>query len=550
MMNQTPRDLQYSTAVKPVSIASTAQTRKFLPITSGIYSPTSNNIIRIPINSNAFIDLKNSMLRYKLINGTTSAVFLDGSSASFISRLNIISPDGSPLETIDNYNGLLHALSQLERGRDNYEGITNILEGTSNGNPRISISSAAGPVLNFAVDGVDVGTLTINGAANDTITIGDYRFVYNGAATSLTAFYKDISGGAAVLIGAAGEVTEVPGFSFQTAALLANLRCNGVIVGVAGGFVEAYASDFNIKNQSEALIGATGSRFFSHNLLSTLTKLDVLYPSFAIGGGGVIIEITLAPSSEVFQVSKTIGTAPAYTIDSVELIAPVIQYPDSVVQSFKQMLQAQGSVSMSSVSFQSFTNPVPASPGSLTVSLAVRARSLKALYFFFKPNGLSDNFSYPRASARECPATMNYQLRVGSQFFPASVVQFSSTTGVGVGGLTEAMIELEKSVSKLSDIRHGSVMNARNFVLTQGRGGTSLFGIDLEASAISYLENGINTAENSLTMYLEITNLTFNAQDGVVNPVTLATTPGVIQIYALYDNTLSILPNGSVVATK
>jgi hypothetical protein len=302
-----------------------------------------------------------------------------------------------------------------------------------------------------------------------------------------------------------------------------------------------YDNEFTAKVQSEylsATASPTGSsKFYAHNLLSCLSKLDVLYPAFAIGGGGIVLELTLAQPQEVLTNCSSIGTQPSYDIQAVEIIAPVIQYPDSVVQSFKQMVQAQGSVSMSSVSYQSFVYPIPgsASPQTVSIPIALRSRSLKAVYFFFQPNSSSTDFSYPRTSARESPTAMSYYLRVGSQYFPASNIQYS--TAGGPGGLTEAVIELEKSVSKLTDIRHGSVLSATNFALPQVRGGTAIFGIDLEASAISFLENGINTADNALSCYLEISNLT-----GLV--------AGNVQIYALFDNTISVMANGNLLVTK
>ena len=544
MATITPRDLMYSVAQKPVSIPSTAQTRKFLPITSGVYTATSNNIVRIPVNANAFVDLKNAMLRYSLKNTGANPVALDGSSASWISRLNILGPDGAPLETIDNYNRLYQALSQLERSRDNIQGITSLIEGTSVGSRRLRVVGSAASTLQFQLDGVVAGTLNL--AGDDTVAIGDYRFV--AATTTLIAYYKGVSGGTITYATGAGNTNAsvVPGLRFGGAGTdSTTLTLNGITIGNGSGSIEVEIPWRTARLND--IIPNGNTYYYAHNLLSTLTKLDVLYPAFAVGGGGVVVEITLAPVQEVLNAGDVVGTAPNYEISNVEMIAPVIQYPDAVIQSFKQMVMAQGAVNMSSVSFQNFVYPISAAATTVSIPLAMRCRSLKALYFAFQPNSSTTDYSYPRSSARESPLTMSYQLRVGSQYFPASLVQYSTTTGAG--GLAEAVMELEKSVSKLSDIRHGSVFNRENFVLPEVSGGTALFGIDLEASAISYMENGVNTADNSLTMYLELSNLTFTTQAGVVTP-TLQGTAGNVYVWALFDNTLSILPNGNIVATK
>lgn len=529
-MATTPKDLLYSQALKPVSIASTTQARKFLPITSGTYSASSNNIIRIPVNANAFVDLKNAMLRYEITN--TNAGYFNGAHAP-ISRLNILSPDGAPLETIDNYNRLYQFMLDLDANRDYVQGLHNLLEGSSHQGQQITISSSAATNSIISIDGAIVGTLDWTSGAT-VLRVGDWIFTKTDAVVG-TIEYR----GTSVALPATTGVVAIGAntFSFTVAAgAYTAVSINDVAMangGCSTGLQNPSHAVSTLNSTNEAY-ATTTTRTYSHNLLSCLTKLDVLYPAFAIGGGGVIIEITLAPNAEVYASPTT--TACTYAIAGVELHAPVIQYPESVVMAFKQMVQQMGAVSMSSVSFQNFQYPF-AYAGSginLTIPLAMRNRSLKALYFYFDGDEATvrDN-----ALARSCPTSMNFQLRVGSQYFPASPVYFS--TAGGTGGLTDAVEELAKSVSKLADVRHGSSLNRKVFTLTKTQGGKAIYGIDLESSAVSYMESGINTADNSLTMYLEINSCSF--------PANLS---GVVQIYGLFDNTLSILSNGNLVQTR
>lgn len=537
MTSTTPRDLMYSTAIKPISISSNAQTRRFLPITSGTYSPANNNIIRIPITANAFVDLKNAMFKFTLANSGTTSAYLDGSVGSVINRLNILSPDGAPIETLDNYAKLYNALSQLERNRDNYQGISNMLEGSSSGKAQVVFTgTGVASIFNVSYNGVAIGTFNFAVAGATTLQIGPYRLVKAADIISLT--YRGFTRSASTLV-ARPESFTFGDFTISTTAVAGEIFLNGVDVSTAAlatTFISgAIEVDFDNNNRSVALQPA-GTRTFNHNLLSTITKLDVLYPAFSVSGGGFIIEITLSPSLDVLNAADA-STATAYTLDQVEIIAPVIQYPESVVQSFKQMVQAQGSVSMSSVSFQSFIHPFTGKGATqnLSIPLAIRARSLKALYFFFQATSPAAGNS--RSAARSFPAdtaNTSYQLQIGSQYYPAQNVLLSTLN------IADSVAELEKSVSKLSDIRHGSVMNADNFVLSAAGGGTSLFGIDLEASATSFLENGINTADNSLTMYLNINGLHAIPNDVAHN----------VHIFAMFDNTISILPNGNLVMTK
>lgn len=536
MTSTTPRDLMYSTAIKPISISSNAQTRRFLPITSGTYSPANNNIIRIPITANAFVDLKNAMFKFTLANSGTTSAYLDGSAGSVINRLNILSPDGAPIETLDNYAKLYNALSQLERNRDNYQGISNMLEGSSSSRARVIFTgTAVAGVFNVSYNNHSIGSISF--ASTSTLIVGPYKIVMTdttGLAITYRGVVRQFATGTASGTFAIGD-----GLEFSTNGTPANVLINGILVSTNTSLGVVFSTeideDFDNNNRSIAFAPAE-TRTFNHNLLSTITKLEVLYPAFSVSGGGFIIEITLSPSLDVLNTADG-ATATAYTLDQVEIIAPVIQYPESVVQSFKQMVQAQGSVSMSSVSFQSFIHPFTGKGATqnLSIPLAIRARSLKALYFFFQAT--SPDAGNSRSGARSFPANANntsYQLQIGSQYYPAQNVLLSTLN------IADSIAELEKSVSKLSDIRHGSVMNADNFVLSASAGGTSLFGIDLEASATSFLENGINTADNSLTMYLNI-----NGLDAIPNTVAHN-----VHIFAMFDNTISILPNGNLVMTK
>lgn len=85
----------------------------------------SNNIVRIPVNSTQFLDMKQARLAFDLtISGTTSEGFLDGGAACVIQRLRVLSVTGLELERIESYN-LLHSIldqyasTQQDRISDN-----------------------------------------------------------------------------------------------------------------------------------------------------------------------------------------------------------------------------------------------------------------------------------------------------------------------------------------------------------------------------------------------------------------------------------------------
>jgi hypothetical protein len=525
----------YSAALKPVSIASTAQTRKFLPITSGSYTATGNNIIRIPVNANGFVDMKNAMLKYRITTAGSNAYFR-GAHSPF-QRFQVLSPDGAPLETIDNYNRIVEALEALEMSRDNMEGFQNLISGSSANNQGVVVSYSAARSWLATVGGVATTAFvtTAATAAGVTAQMGDYRFTLTTPSDTVPAFtvsYFDES--ATFVLGTASNAF-LGSHRFAATATNTEFFIDDVNIGAAGADVVLQESPKNHSTVNTSEYLASGAiRTYAHNPLSTLTKLDVLYPAFAVGGGGAVLELTLDANNCVLTGSHS-GDTPTYTIDAVELVVPVIQYPESVVQSFKQMVNSVGAVSMSSTSLQNYVYPYTGTPNSLSIPIAVRNRSLKAIYFFFQENQTQTSVS---RLARDCPTNMNYYLRIGSQYFPAQQIAFGRTAAATNGiNFAEAVIELGKSVSKLNDIRHGSILNRKNFAASAANGGQSIFGIDLEASAVSFLENGINTADNALSCYLEI-----NGLSGLV--------AGDVQIYALFDNTISVMANGNLLVTK
>jgi hypothetical protein len=357
-MATTPKDLMYSQALKPVSIPSTAQTRKFLPITSGSYTATGNNIIRIPVNANGFVDMKNAMLKYRITNAGGAGYFM-GAHSPF-QRFQVLSPDGAPLETIDNYNRIYSALSALEMSRDNKEGFQNLISGESHQYQSIRIVGTSALNFNGFVNNKLVGTFA-PATAGDDLALGDYLFSTDG--TTVTVSYLGTS-----------VTTTIAGATVPVSVGNLTINCNATPALVINGTPLANTANIAIEGQpnvhtynstSEAF-ALNDARTYAHNPLSCLTKLDVLYPAFSVGGGGVVLELTLDANVTVFKAGKD-SVTPTYTIDAVELVVPVIQYPEAVVSSFKQMLNSVGSVSMSSVSLQNYIYPYTGTPSSLSL---------------------------------------------------------------------------------------------------------------------------------------------------------------------------------------
>ena len=539
----TPASLKYSEAFKPVSVPSQVATAKFLPTTSQPYN-ASNNVVRIPLNSNSFLDLRNLALKFAIKNNATGkAVFLDGNAGSVISQMNIIGPDGAYLSQVQNYNRLYNGLCDIEKSLDVHRSVYNLLEGASNDAPTITVkTNAVGGEFEVYVNGVQVGDTLATGTAR-TARAGEYLFATTAVANVITVKYRGET--AETFTTGTAKKVQLGNNTFASNGTAGQFIVNETTL-VSGTANVALLNDpREVKNAfiTSEVIANNGKTTYCVNLASPLTRLSVLYPAGHVGGGGAVIELFLAPADQVFY-SSTTGTAPIYEATDFEAIVPVINYPESVNMAFKNMLQQMGSITMSSVDYQSFVIPHGANVGTISAPLAFRYRSLKNILFMFSPTQSASDYSIPRVSAREFPAsntsasTLQFQLRVGSSLFPRQPVSVSNYVagGVPTQNMAEAMTELQKSISKFGSIVHGSVLSKDNYAIDASAGGKFICGLDLESDQ-SFIEAGLNTQENGLSAILEI-----NGMD--------ACPAGNIYVFAMYDCSISLLANGNLVATR
>jgi hypothetical protein len=527
----TPSSLQFSAAFKPVSVPSQVATAKFLPTTSQPYNP-NNNVVRIPLNSNSFLDLRNLALKFSIKNNNSGApMFLDGNAGSIIQQLNIIGPDGAYLSQVQNYNRMYNGLCDVEKGMDVLNSVYNLLEGSSSRNCRIWIQ-ATNNINEIEVyqNGERLGLITTGVAG--TIRAGEYVFGTTAVAGAVTLTHRDTS--ISVTIGVAARAS-VNGITLQTTATANEIIVNGTSILLGGGGRQAIVEDScsQVKTafvQSEVIANNTTTTYCV-NLVAPITRLPVHFPAGHVTGGGIQLEMFLAPADQVLF-SPIASTAPVYEAVDFEAIVPVINYSEGVNMAFKSMLQQMGSVTMSSIDYQSFVVPVTNNFGTVSAPLAFRYRSLKSILFFFNATQSSGDFSIPRVSGRQFPTTgtMDFQLRVGSSLFPRQPVRISASN------FAESVTELQKSISKFGSIIHGSSLDKDCYGLTQANGGKFIAGLDLESDQ-AFIEAGLNTQENGLSAILEI-------QGGNNMPA------GNIFVYACYDTSISLLANGNVVALR
>ena len=116
----------------PLGVKAVSKSRKFAPNNGASFSAT-NNVIRIPLNTNSFIDPRQSYLTFDIKvtgseAGATKYTACDGSAHALISQLRIEGSEGTELERCSNYNVVYHAMRDLQCGDDHRMTLQNCME--------------------------------------------------------------------------------------------------------------------------------------------------------------------------------------------------------------------------------------------------------------------------------------------------------------------------------------------------------------------------------------------------------------------------------------
>ena len=114
-----PRNANYMSHL-PLAMSSSSKRRTFFPVNGQSFTSTGNNIIRIDVMGDSFLDTKNSYLTFRFNNTTGQTCGLDfGSGHGFIKRLRI-EQAGNVLTDCNQYNKLLSSiLLPCQGDRDN-----------------------------------------------------------------------------------------------------------------------------------------------------------------------------------------------------------------------------------------------------------------------------------------------------------------------------------------------------------------------------------------------------------------------------------------------
>lgn len=104
-----PRNADYQ-SVLPLAMPSMSKRRNYFPVNGQTFSSSGNNIIRIDISGDAFLDTKNSYLTMRYVNNSGQPMGFDfGGGHGLIRRLRI-EQAGNVLTDCNNYNKLLSSI--------------------------------------------------------------------------------------------------------------------------------------------------------------------------------------------------------------------------------------------------------------------------------------------------------------------------------------------------------------------------------------------------------------------------------------------------------
>jgi|TARA_R100000388_G_scaffold56508_1_gene41754 hypothetical protein len=257
-------------------------------------------------------------------------------------------------------------------------------------------------------------------------------------------------------------------------------------------------------------IAASGTKVICVPLVSALLNLDKYIP-LVMMNAGLTLELTLAPATEAICLQHSDATAD-YSISSVNYVAQLIDLDRSFYDNLRMVMEAQGGVlQLAGQTFRHYQQTVAANANEQTATLNIPARvkSLKSCFVrMVKQSAQTDNDKY-YAQVGDKVKTSSFQFKIGATNYPQSAVNCGSAGAASAGA--EAFVELKKALGKLGDYSHSTSITQANFGISNtdlaqaASQQTFTIGYDFEAFQKSALESGVNTADRSLPMSLELT---------------------------------------------
>ena len=564
MERQAPRQIMYENQL-PLAIESKSTRRLFFPEGGSEYGPTGGgqrpNIIRIPINTDSLLDVQHSYLQFKLtnLNGAGDNGIAPDFGVPFIRRLRIESA-GTTLEDIEEYGKLYGGVlfpSQASVGAVQDASITTAGMGDRNA----AVTIAAGGLSGAAATPLVAPTAAATGAiANTAAACGAFTTTAGGCAGGGTPSATQVDAAieaalAGTLGNGAGEVRAVVDTAIATAltgtmttvrgvvntainAVSADIKAkadtsvgtlvtniNGTVAGA--GNVTGASALAGVKHPLGTTLGANGVVTYNVPLVSALMNMDKYLPLVMMNAGITLeLELDVANSVGVSLSENRSGQAAAFVdadwkVSDVRYVAHLIDLQRDFYDKMRMVMEGSGGVlQLAGSTFRHYQSSVDAASQSDVINIPSRVKSIKSVFFTQQLNTQKASSSHFGVSESIPNNLSEYQFRIGSVVYPSTSVKLDGTAGGTYTNKGEAYSEYRKAFGTLGDYSEGGVMLNRDTYLegapsTKASGAynsnsTPLvpvlcpMGLDFEAFPKTALESGVNTADRSLPMSLEL----------------------------------------------
>jgi len=175
-MRMLPRSADYR-SVLPSALHSEAKQRTYFPVNGQTFTDTGNNIIRIDVSGEDFLDPKASFLRFRFTNNSGQGCGIDyGGGHTFIRRLRI-EQSGNILSDVNSYSKLMSSIilpSQGSRDSLQHRSLTEQqrwANDVTNGNSMLADAAAATTGASITTPTNSAGLILNGGVADFCIPI-------------------------------------------------------------------------------------------------------------------------------------------------------------------------------------------------------------------------------------------------------------------------------------------------------------------------------------------------------------------------------------------
>ena len=252
-------------------------------------------------------------------------------------------------------------------------------------------------------------------------------------------------------------------------------------------------------------IAAGGSkRVYMKFDLSGLFSQSKWIPLFALGGQGLQLQLSMAPSAAAMIISDGGTTySQSYTLTDIRLLASMCALNGELQESFNAALLNGTSLKMPIRSWECLVNYLPAdSSGSFDVAISKNYTRLATLFAVFNQNPPADNGTkvklvntsyFPGGAAIE---NMSYALHMGSRRIPDNDVR----------GTSEAWYRVQNALGTYGSLAHSTSVDQDSYTSD-----TFLLGVDCERMPmVSASGENLSTGQ---TIFLKVKGMGSTSSD-------------------------------------